>query len=134
MDRFVVWCASIPYFYSPVHFANSIHDQEELAAIELQIREFGQTPRRLFVLPHPSRINVKDKKAVVVDEEVRTVGATTAGLSHMDSNSNSWPLVSSTSLSLQEEEEEWVHVKLPGEKTGKGSMLCCFWWRNIKVG
>ena len=96
----------------------SIRDQEERAATELQIREFGQTPRRLFVLPHPHRLSRHGDRVggVVVEEEVRTVGATTEGLSRMDS-SNSWGQSSLTSPSV--EEHEWIHVDLPVE-SGKG--------------
>ena len=36
----------------------SIRDPEELAAIELQIKEFGQTPKQLFTKPHPRKIIV----------------------------------------------------------------------------
>jgi factor associated with neutral sphingomyelinase activation len=35
-----------------------IRDPEELAAIELQIKEFGQTPKQLFTQPHPRKIVV----------------------------------------------------------------------------
>ena len=31
-------------------------DPEMRAAIELQIKEFGQTPKQLFRTPHPKRI------------------------------------------------------------------------------
>lgn len=87
----------------------SIHDQEELAATELQIREFGQTPRRLFVLAHPARLTAHGKPAQVLDEEVRTVGATTEGLSRMDSSS------SYTQLTPMGEEKEWVYIDMPGD-------------------
>lgn len=97
----------------------SIHDQEERAATELQIREFGQTPRRLFVLPHPPRLSRHGDRGIVVEEEVRTVGATTEGLSRMDS-SNSWGQSSLTSPTI--EDQEWVHVEFPGE-CGKVSSL-----------
>lgn len=86
----------------------SIHDQEELAATELQIREFGQTPRRLFVTAHPTRLTAHGKPAHVLDEEVRTVGATTEGLSRMDSSS------SCTQLTPMREEKEWVYIDMPG--------------------
>ena len=33
----------------------SVRDPEELAAIELQIKEFGQTPKQLFTKPHPRK-------------------------------------------------------------------------------
>lgn len=106
---------------SGVAHSCSIHDQEERAATELQIREFGQTPRRLFVLPHPRRLSRHGDRVggVVVEEEVRTVGATTEGLSRMDSSS-SW---SHTSLiSPSREDQEWIHVDLPAE-SGKVSSL-----------
>ena len=38
-----------------LHPSPSIHDPEELAAIELQIKEFGQTPKQLFTKPHPRK-------------------------------------------------------------------------------
>lgn len=63
-----------------------ITNHEERAATELQIREFGQTPRRLFALPHPRRLTCHE--GGVAEEEVRTVGATTEGLSRMDSYSS----------------------------------------------
>ena len=33
----------------------AIQDPAERAAIELQINEFGQTPKQLFRIPHPRR-------------------------------------------------------------------------------
>ena len=39
-------------------YISSISDPEELAAIELQIKEFGQTPKQLFTQPHPIKIVV----------------------------------------------------------------------------
>lgn len=94
----------------------SIHDQAELAAVELQIREFGQTPRRLFVLPHPRRGTCQGDRPNVVDEEVRTVGATTEGLSRMDSAS-SWGQSLATTPTL--EDQDWVYVDPPREECGK---------------
>ncbi len=97
-------------------FVCSIHDEEELAAIELQIREFGQTPRRLFVLPHPSRLTAFTQGSPVrgvMEEEVRTVGATTEGLGRMDSSS-SWG--QSPIGTPSKEDHEWVYVNLPGEE------------------
>lgn len=98
-----------------------MRDQEELAAIELQIREFGQTPRRLFVLPHVPRLVGQSKvnNDAVGEEEIRTVGATTEGLSRMDSTS-SW---SQTSLSKDVEENDWVHVDLPQESAEEERLL-----------
>ena len=100
----------------PCVCACSIHDQEELAAIKLQIREFGQTPRRLFVLPHPSRLTALPQGSPVDgmgEEEVRTVGATTEGLGRMDSSS-SWG--QSPIGTPSKEDHEWVYVSLPGEE------------------
>ena len=39
----------------------SIRDPEERAAIELQIKEFGQTPKQLFTQPHPQKITKVDQ-------------------------------------------------------------------------
>lgn len=91
----------------------SVQDQEELAAIELQIREFGQTPRRLFVLPHPSRLVPCAETSPMLEEEVRTVGATTEGLSRMDSSS-SW--AQSSISSPMKEDQDWVYVNFPTEE------------------
>lgn len=93
----------------------SIRDQEELAATELQIKEFGQTPRRLFVLPHPPRLTCRGERDNLVEEEVRTVGATTEGLSRMDSSS-SWGQSLAHSPT---EDQEWVYVEPPGGECGK---------------
>ena len=41
---------------SPSLSSTSIRDPEERAAIELQIKEFGQTPKQLFTQPHPKKI------------------------------------------------------------------------------
>ena len=94
----------------------SIHDPEEQAAITLQIKEFGQTPRQLFVLPHPSRLNKRGTE--FVEEEVRTVGCTTEGLSRMDSSSsNSWGAGPSSnnwepsSLTRRDtDDDDWINV------------------------
>ena len=37
-------------------FPTSISDLNERAAMEQQIMEFGQTPRQLFLSPHPQRV------------------------------------------------------------------------------
>ena len=99
----------------------SVHDPEEQAALELQIKEFGQTPRLLFAHPHPSRLNKRGTE--LVEEEVRTVGCTTEGLSRMDScSSNSWISQGAgpSSLSSRDgDQEEWVHVSLP-RSSGQG--------------
>ena len=87
----------------------------------LQIREFGQTPRQLFVLPHPCRLSKRG--AEFVEEEVRTVGCTTEGLSRMDSSSsNSWgagPSSLTLTLNKELEEEDWVHVMSPSTEEGR---------------
>ena len=98
----------------------SIHSEEELAAVELQIREFGQTPRRLFVLPHPSRLTALAQSAPMGgfgEEEVRTVGATTEGLGRMDSSS-SWG--QSPVGTPGREDQEWVYVNYQGEESVGG--------------
>ena len=38
---------------------DSITDPVKKAAIEVQINEFGQTPKQLFKIPHPKRILTK---------------------------------------------------------------------------
>jgi factor associated with neutral sphingomyelinase activation len=43
---------------------DTITDPVERRAIELQINEFGQTPKQLFKIPHPPR--------TATDEEVKT--------------------------------------------------------------
>ena len=35
---------------------DAINDPMEKAAIVAQIKEFGQTPKQLFTLPHPQRL------------------------------------------------------------------------------
>ena len=86
-----------------------MHDEDELAAMELQIREFGQTPRQLFVAPHPSRLS--SRGAEPVEEEVRTVGSTTEGLSRTDSSpGNSWGAQQGSLNTPTNMEEEWVLV------------------------
>lgn len=90
-----------------------MHDEHELAATELQIREFGQTPRQLFLLPHPSRLCSRGEQ--LVGEEVRTVGRTTEGLSRIDSNSgSSWEVRNDLLATPTSREEEWEHVVCPG--------------------
>ena len=64
-----VWmhtCTVSSLFFCPTHSppsllhpSPSIHDPEELAAIELQIKEFGQTPKQLFTKPHPRKTVVR---------------------------------------------------------------------------
>ena len=42
------------------------------AAIELQIKEFGQTPKQLFREPHPKRITVSGTKSSVSRNQSET--------------------------------------------------------------
>lgn len=35
---------------------DAVQDSRERAALEMQIQEFGQTPKQLFFTPHPSRV------------------------------------------------------------------------------
>ncbi len=83
-----------------------VHDPKELAAIELQVKEFGQTPRQLFTQPHPSRLTHHTHTPTPPppsqsDEPVKTEADTTAGLGCVDS----------ASCDIA---EEWVDVQMPG--------------------
>ena len=83
--------------------------------MELQIKEFGQTPKQLFRRPHPQRL-VGMRVGVAFPltlkgegEEVRTVGVTTQGLSLIESPSTP---VSVLGLSHSPLDDGWVHVEL----------------------
>jgi hypothetical protein len=41
----------------------SIQDSIQRAALEIQINEFGQTPKQLFKIPHPPRYPVQDEES-----------------------------------------------------------------------
>jgi factor associated with neutral sphingomyelinase activation len=61
-----------------------VRDPEELAAIELQIKEFGQTPKQLFTKPHPRKTVVSKVPGLAlnsVEGHTCSSGATTLGLS-----------------------------------------------------
>ncbi|XP_064393489.1 protein FAN-like [Halichondria panicea] len=88
-----------------------VHDPKELAAIELQVKEFGQTPRQLFTRPHPSRLISRTPPPPLTptpppshssqpDEPVKTEADTTAGLGYVGGGSCN-------------PEEEWVDVQMP---------------------
>lgn len=79
-----------------------INDPEERAAIELQIKEFGQTPTHLFRKPHPRRLTI-NLPEIVPFEEVRTVGGSTEGL------------VNCMSPGEENGDSEWVTVEAPTE-------------------
>ena len=99
----------------------SVDSPEDMAAMELQIKEFGQTPKQLFRTPHPQRlVGVRVGVALPlniqgVGEEIRTVGVTTQGLGQVESPSTplpsplSIPILSPSPLS---DDNGWVHVDL----------------------
>lgn len=93
--------------------------------MELQIKEFGQTPKQLFRTPHPQRLTGLKVGVTLplniqgVGEEVRTVGVTTQGLGRIDSPSTPTPspLLSIPGLSPSPLNGDggWVHVELNEE-------------------
>ena len=44
-----------PYTCQGAVDLDAVQDSRERAALEMQIQEFGQTPKQLFSSPHPSR-------------------------------------------------------------------------------
>ena len=44
-----------PYSYEGFIDISSVKDPDERAAYETHIREFGQTPRQIFMKPHPRK-------------------------------------------------------------------------------
>jgi hypothetical protein len=44
-----------PYTCQGAVDLDAVQDSRERAALEMQIQEFGQTPKQLFSTPHPSR-------------------------------------------------------------------------------
>ena len=90
--------------------------------MELQIKEFGQTPKQLFRTPHHQRLRMRVGVALPLNiqgagEEIRTVGVTTQGLGQVESPSTpipgplSIPVLSPSPLSLSDD-NGWVHVDL----------------------
>ena len=81
--------------------------------MELQIKEFGQTPKQLFRRPHPQRLTRKGvARHLSLDgqselNEVKTVGVTTQGLGTVEGPA--------TPTSLGPEEDGWVHVEVNDE-------------------
>lgn len=75
--------------------------------MELQIKEFGQTPKQLFRSPHPQRFDEKglarqlSLSGNMELEEVKTVGVTTQGLGEVES-----------AAAPGNRDEEWVHVEV----------------------
>ena len=57
---------------SPSLLLSRFLDPEMKAAIELQIKEFGQTPKQLFREPHPKRITVPGTKSSVSRNQSET--------------------------------------------------------------
>ena len=105
----------------PCNFVFSADSPEDVAAMELQIKEFGQTPKQLFRTPHQQRLaGVAVGMALRLNiegagEEMRTVGSTTQGLGQVESPSTpvfgslSIPVLSPSPLSLGDD-NGWVHV------------------------
>ena len=100
----------------------SVDSPEDVAAMELQIKEFGQTPKQLFRTPHSQRlVGMRVGVALPLNiqgagEEIRTVGVTTQGLGQVESPSTpllpgplSIPILSPSPLS---DDNGWVHVDL----------------------
>jgi len=46
-----------------------LKDPVERIAFEVQITEFGQTPRQLFKMPHPQKYSKVIPKALIATEE-----------------------------------------------------------------
>lgn len=89
--------------------------------MELQIKEFEQTPKQLFRTPHPHRLAGMrvgmglPLSVQGVGEEIRTVGVTTQGLGLVESPSTpvSVPLtIPILSPSPLNDDNGWVHVEL----------------------
>lgn len=88
---------------------------EDIAAMELQIKEFGQTPKQLFRTPHPQRLtSLACHLSLSEPDEVRTVGVTTQGLGTVES------VATPTPPSVQD--DGWVHVEINDDGVIKMSM------------
>ena len=61
---FVRFCDEQSFFVTGYR----INDPAMQAAVELQIKEFGQTPKQLFLQPHPAR-----RKAKIIHPPADTV-------------------------------------------------------------
>ena len=46
----------------------SVEDTIQRAALEIQINEFGQTPKQLFKIPHPPRYPVQEENKESTEE------------------------------------------------------------------
>jgi hypothetical protein len=55
-----------PYTYEGNVNIEAIADPVERRAIELQINEFGQTPKQLFKIPHPPRTPIEEEEKSTV--------------------------------------------------------------------
>ena len=81
---------------------------EDMAAMELQIKEFGQTPKQLFRTPHPRRLAGMGVARQLSSsgnselDEVKTIGVTTQGLAEVES------LATPTTPCLTD--DGWVHI------------------------
>lgn len=72
-----------------------------MEALELQINEFGQTPKQLFRSPHPPRISCADLK-----REARTMKQRRYKDNNNNSNNNSLSLPPRWSVGLPPRERE----------------------------
>ena len=97
-----------------------IHDPNEVAAIELQVKEFGQTPRQLFTHPHPLRLVERPSQASPQGEtpEMKTAGDTTKGLGSVETD----PV---DPCDPCDPGDDWVNVEMPsgGESTLQGGCM-----------
>lgn len=65
----------------------SIHDPVERNAIEVQISEFGQTPRQLFKKPHPEKYTKVIPKTLCVNANESVTMGTISGGGNVRTNS-----------------------------------------------
>lgn len=68
--------AALVFYYLTYEGAvdiEAIADPGERAVVELQINEFGQTPKQLFKIPHPRRL-VKVQRGSLSNEGTRIKG------------------------------------------------------------
>jgi len=58
----LIWLVFHPLTYEGSVDLNSIQDPLSLKAIEIQVNEYGQTPKQLFNKPHPKRFSSKSNE------------------------------------------------------------------------
>ena len=59
------YCIYKLYVLNRCVFYQRVKDSTELASLQVQIREFGQTPKQLFFKPHQSRYGQKTEVTVL---------------------------------------------------------------------